>query len=295
MTSPDTIKDTISIIGLGKVGTALGFLLRSAGYSIVAVADPSPAALEQGIAYTGGRPFYRAADAASLADCVFITTSDDAIMTACDEISLNGGIKFGTKVVHTSGAGDLGLLSSARRAGALLASIHPLQSFADVEGAIRNIPGSTFGITADDQLKEWAVGLVKDLGGIPFYVSEASKPLYHTAACMASNYLTTLLYTVEQIYQNLGLSRQEALRAFWPLVRGTLSNIEFQGTIQALTGPIARGDLGTIEKHIDALKTQMPFLLDLYRDFGMLSIEIALKKETLSADRAIAIKTLLGG
>ena len=295
MTMPDSRKDTVSIIGMGKVGPALGFLLRNAGYRIVSVADSSPTALQQGIAYTGGRPYRRASDAASLAECIFITTGDDDIAAACEEIALNGGIKSGTKVVHTSGAGDLDLLSSARLAGARLASIHPLQSFADIDGAIRNIPGSTFGITADEDLKDWSLGLVKDLGGTPFFVPETSKPLYHAAACMASNYLVTLLYIVEEIYQTLGLNRQEALHAFWPLVRGTLSNVESRGTIQALTGPVARGDLGTIGKHIDSLKEHMPHLIDLYCHMGIQTVKIALQKETLSEDRADAIKKLMGG
>lgn len=288
-------KDAVSIIGMGKVGPALGFLLRKAGYRIVSVADTSDAALQQGIAYTGGRPFHRASEAAALADCVFITTGDDDIGLVCEEISVNGGFRHGMKVVHTSGAGDLSLLSSARRAGARLASIHPLQSFADIEGAVSNIPGSTFGITSDEDLRDWSFELVKNIGGVPFFVPEADKPLYHAAACMASNYLVTLLYIVEQIYNYLGLSTEEALRAFWPLVHGTLGNVESQGTVHALTGPVARGDFGTLEKHINALKEHLPNLLDLYSTMGIHTVEIALKKETLSEDRAIAIKTLLGG
>ena len=89
-------------------------------------------------------------------------------------------------------------------------------------------------------------------------LADEDKPLYHAAACLASNYLTTLLHNVEEIYQSLGMERQDALTAFWPLVRGTLNNIETKGTVQALTGPISRGDVGTVEKHLNAFREKLP-------------------------------------
>jgi len=287
--------DAIAILGLGKVGTAVGCLLKSAGYRIAALADKSPAALETGAALTGGRPCKSSADAAMRANCIIITTMDDAITSVCQEIVTGGAVRKGDKVIHMSGAGGLDLLASARDVGAHTAGIHPIQSFADVEGAILNIPGSTFGITADHEIRDWAVTLVKALKGFPFFVPEKDKALYHAAACMASNYLTTLMYMVETIYQTLGLSREEALQAFWPLVRGTLSNIESRGAVQALTGPIARGDAGTIEKHLQALQETLPVLLNAYRELGLLTADMALQKSSLSIDRAETIKRLLKG
>ena len=290
-------KDDIAIIGLGKTGTAIGYLLRQAGYPVVAVASRSQASLRNRISYTGGTAFTAdaAAEAAALATCIFITTPDDTIAAVCRAIVQKGGIKPGDKVVHTSGAGGLDLLESARQVGAKAASIHPLQSFADIEGAIRNIPSSTFGITADDDLREWSSGLVRELGGIPVEVPEAAKPLYHTAACMASNYLTTLIHTVEEIYLSLGLNRDEAVRAFWPLVNGTLKNIEAQGSVQALTGPISRGDAGTIEQHIRVLNETLPDYLPAYCAMGLLTVELAMKGGALSQEKAAIIRNLLEG
>ena len=232
---------------------------------------------------------------AAAATCIFITTTDDAIASVCHEIVAGGAIRKGDKVIHMSGAGGLDLLAPARRAGAHVASIHPIQSFADVEGAIINIPGSTFGITADDELRAWAVSMVNALKGVPFFVPEKDKALYHAAACMASNYLTTLMHMVETTYQALGLSRKEAIRAFWPLVKGTLLNIETRGAIEALTGPIARGDAGTIEKHLQALRETLPDLLNAYCELGLMTVDIALQKASLAHDRAQTIKTLLKG
>jgi predicted short-subunit dehydrogenase-like oxidoreductase (DUF2520 family) len=293
MNTQEIREDAVAILGLGKVGTAVGFLLRQAGYRIVAVASRSKASLTQGIVYTGGKPYLNFSEAALQANCIIIATSDDAIAYVCNRISSEGGIKPGTKVIHMSGAGGLDLLESARDAGARVACIHPLQSFADVESAIRNIPGSTFGITSGDEIRKWSVRMVRDLGGVPFFISDADKPLYHAAACIASNYLTTLIHMVEEIYQSLGLSREDTIRAIWPLVMGTIGNIESKGTVQALTGPVARGDAGTIRKHAEALRQKLPDLLQAYSALGILTADVGLKKKTLSPETARLIKELL--
>jgi predicted short-subunit dehydrogenase-like oxidoreductase (DUF2520 family) len=288
-------KSTIAIIGLGKVGTAVGYLLRLSGYTISAVADQSADALEKGVDYTGGKACGDSIQASLLADSIFITTTDDFIEPVCNEISDGNGVGPGKRVIHMSGAGGLDLLESARRSGAQVASIHPLQSFVDVKGVIENIPGSTFSITAKGEMKDWAIRIVKDLGGTPFFVSENDKPLYHAAACMASNYLVTLMSMVENIYRHLGLDADEATKSFWPLVRGTMKNMEDRGIEQSLTGPIARGDSGTIRKHLKVLESKMPELLDVYCEMGLFAVDIGLKNRTLSEDRAEQIKSLLKG
>ncbi|MGZ6274799.1 MAG: Rossmann-like and DUF2520 domain-containing protein [Syntrophales bacterium] len=285
--------DAVAILGLGKVGTAVGFLLRRAGYRIVAVASRSKASLTQGIVYTGGKPYLNFSKAALAANCVIIATSDDAIAHVCEQISSEGGIKPDDKVIHMSGAGGLDLLESAQVAGAHVACIHPLQSFPDVDSAVRNIPGSTFGITSADEIKEWSVQVVRDLGGVPFFISDADKPLYHAAACIASNYLTTLIHMVEEIYQSIGMGREDAMRAIWPLVMGTIANIETKGTVQALTGPVARGDAGTVKKHTDAVRQKLPALLQAYSALGILTADLGLKKKTLSPRTARLIKKIL--
>jgi predicted short-subunit dehydrogenase-like oxidoreductase (DUF2520 family) len=289
------LKENVTIIGLGRTGTAVGYLLRRAGYPIVAVTGRSRASLSDRIRYTGGKAFTAEGntEAASLATCIFITTSDDTIASVCSEIARQGGIKRGDKVIHMSGAGGLNLLESARHAGASVACIHPVQSFADVEAAIGNIPMSTFGVTADEDLREWSAELVRELGGIPFYVPETIKSLYHVAACMASNYLTTLIHMVEETYLSLGMSRDESIHAFWPLVLGTLKNVEMRGSIEALTGPISRGDAGTIEGHIQVLREKLPAYLPAYCTMGLMTVDLAVKKGTLSPEKAERIKIIL--
>ncbi|MEW6335665.1 MAG: DUF2520 domain-containing protein [Thermodesulfobacteriota bacterium] len=295
MSSSAQHRENVAIIGLGKSGTAVGHLLRQAGYPVTAVTSRSPATMRERVRHTGGRTFTAEgnAEAASLATCIIIATPDDAIAAVCADISRLHGFKPGDKVIHLSGAGGLDLLEPARRDGASVASIHPLQSFADVEAAIRNIPGSRFGVTAHEDLREWSFGLVRELGGIPFFVPDKAKPLYHAAACMASNYLTTLIHMVEETYLSFGMSRDEAIQAFWPLVLGTLKNIETRGSIGALTGPISRGDRGTIEQHIRLLRTALPHYLPAYCEMGLLTVDLALQKKTLSPEMAEAIRAIL--
>jgi len=288
-------RDSVAIIGAGKVGTATGYLLRLKGYPVVALADISENALARALEYTGGRACASAAEAAALADAVFITTTDDIIAPVCLEIAGQGVLGPGKRVIHMSGAGGLDLLEPARKAGASTATIHPLQSFVDVAAVIKNIPGSTFAITAQDDIRDWAVQVVADLGGIPFFVEDADKPLYHAAACVASNYLVSLMHIVTSLYGILGFTPDDAIRAFWPLVRGTISNMEARGIAGALTGPVARGDLRTIEKHLAVLEAKAPQFLTLYRELGRVAVGIARNMETISEEKGKELDSLLKG
>ena len=283
--------ETFTIIGLGKVGTSIGYLLKQAGYSIVSVVDQSAEALQKNIVYTGGKPFSTPSQIDVDADCFIITTGDDQIEKACEELSPL--FKSGSIVIHMSGAGSLDLLLPARQRGAKTGSIHPLQSFSDIETAFRSLPGTVYGITVDPDLKNWADRLVRAIGGIPFFIDGQNRALYHAAACIVSNYFVSLIYMAEEIYRILGLDEKEARCAFWPLLTGTLHNIEQKGSVLSLTGPIARGDLGTLEKHLATIQTNIPSLLPVYRELGKITADVALKKHTLSPEQVSTIKLLL--
>lgn len=283
-----------TIIGLGKVGTAIGHLLNKAGHKIISVSDKSAAALKTALPYTGGKACSDPRKAVIGADIILITTPDDIIIDACNEIAVPELIA-GKFIFHMSGAGGLDLLDAAKTAGADVASIHPLQSFSSIDTAIHNIPGSIFGITADKKVQETASKIVHDLKGIPVFISSAQKPLYHAAACFASNYLVTLLNVVEAIFESIGINKKNAQKAYLPLVYGTLKNVEKSGSIQALTGPIARGDAGTIQKHIAAIKETQPEYAPLYSALGLITIDVARKKGTLSSKQAEIINHLLKG
>jgi predicted short-subunit dehydrogenase-like oxidoreductase (DUF2520 family) len=283
--------ETFIIIGLGKVGTSIAYLLKQAGYTITAVVDQSDSVLRSNIAYTGGKPLHSPEEIDVDADCFIITTPDDQIASACETLSPN--IKAGSIVIHMSGAGSLDLLESARRAGAKTGSIHPLQTFSDVKTAIDSLPGTVYGITVDQALQDWSKKLVTSIGGIPFFIDDKNRALYHAAACIVSNYFVSLIYMAEEIYRLLGLDEEKARHAFWPLLLGTLQNIGIKGSVPSLTGPIARGDLGTLQKHLDAIKANIPALLPAYRELGKVTAEVALKKNSISEQDSLKIKSLL--
>ena len=283
-----------AIIGAGMVGTAIGFLLKKVGYEIVAIADKSTAALRRAESYTGGKSYRKPQEVLCEADCILITTPDDLILSVCKDIARSPFIK-GKYVFHMSGAGGLDLLEPAKKAGAAVGSIHPLQSFSSIDNAIQNIPSSYFGITVDAKAKTKAETIVLALGGKPIYISSKQKSLYHAAACVASNYLVSLLNAVESIYSSIGISEKDAKKAYLPLIYGSLKNIELSDSVSALTGPIARGDYGTIQKHVDSINANLPQYSSLYSSLGLITVNLARKKGTLNARQAKIISNILKG
>lgn len=276
------------------VGTAVGHLLREAGHHIIAVCDKSPAALERALPYTGGNAFAESAKAVREADTILITTPDDMISQASKKIADPHLVK-GKFVFHMSGAGGLDLLADVKESGAFTACIHPIQSFSSIDSAISNLPGSVFGITADKEAEKHARVIVRDLHGIPTIIAPEQKPLYHAAACLASNYLVALLHVVESFYEAIGLNAENAQKAYLPLVYGTLKNIQNSGSIKALTGPIARGDVSTIKKHMHVIAESQPQYASLYSEMGLIAVKIAQQKGTLPPRQAKIITDILKG
>ncbi|HON59225.1 MAG TPA: DUF2520 domain-containing protein [Smithella sp.] len=283
-----------SIIGAGMVGTAMGCLLKKSGFRIVGVADKSLLARKRAKAYLGCAALRSSRHVIRQADAIIITTPDDTISAVCSEISCGRPLK-GKFVIHMSGAGGLDLLDDARKQGAAVACIHPLQSFSSIDQAIQIIPGSCFGITADREALGLAKKLVRALKGVPLLIAPEQKPLYHAAACFASNYLVALMNTVESIYQSIGIPAKDAQKAYLPLVYGSLSNIEHAGATFSLTGPIARGDLGTVKKHIASIRKTTPQFSALYRVLGLTTVKIAQKKGTLKNSDAKKMNAILKG
>jgi predicted short-subunit dehydrogenase-like oxidoreductase (DUF2520 family) len=286
--------NNFSIIGAGMVGTAIGYLLKKNGFHIIRVIDQSPIALKRAKSYLGCATSSHPVDALKKADVILITTPDDTIVSVCTEISKDMCLT-GKFVLHMSGAGDLDFLSKARQQGARVACIHPIQSFSSIDQAIKNIPGSYFGITADQEALGAAKRIVRSLKGIPLLIPAQQKPLYHAAACFASNYLVSLMNTVESIYQAIGIKEKNAQKAYLPLVYGSLKNIENSGTVSSLTGPIARGDSGTVKKHVAAIRKTLPQYSALYRIFGLATVKVAQKKGTLKNTEARKIISILKG
>jgi len=223
------------------------------------------------------------------AEFVFITTPDDTIAQVAAELQWHPG----QSVVHCSGADSTDILESARECGAHVGGFHPLQTFASVAHAIDNIPGSTFAIEAEEPLLSKLIEMASALEGSWVRLGAGDKVLYHAAAVVACNYFVTLVKLSTDLWQTFGVSSEKATKALLPLLRGTLNNIDKVGLPNCLTGPIARGDIGTIMKHLDALERAAPEILSTYRELGLQTIPIALAKGKIDDQRAKELGTLL--
>jgi predicted short-subunit dehydrogenase-like oxidoreductase (DUF2520 family) len=281
---------TIGFIGAGTTGTALAVRLAQRGYQIIAVSSRSLTSAEKLAGMISGCQAYKGAQkVADVAQLVFITTPDDIIPEAAAEIQWHKE----QGVVHCSGAHSVDILEPAKQLEANTGCFHPLQTFASIDQAIENIPGSTFAIEAKgpllDILKEMATALEGDW----VILKAGDKVLYHAAAVFACNYLVTLVKVATDLWQTFGVSPAQATKALMPLLRGTLSNIENVGLPNCLTGPIARGDLGTISRHLESLEKQAPPLLNIYKELGRQTIPIALAKGKIDSQRTEELKALL--
>ena len=162
--------------------------------------------------------------------------------------------------------------------GAYVGAIHPLQTLASVEQAIQNIPGSTFAVEAEEPLLSTLREITSSLDGDFIMLEAQDKVLYHAAAVIACNYLVTLVKLATDLWQTFDVETNQAAKALLPLLRGTINNIENVGIPECLTGPIARGDTGTIEKHIKAMEKTVPDVLSTYLELGRQTIPVALAK-----------------
>ena len=281
---------TIGFIGAGTTGTALAVRLAQQRYQVIAVSSRSLTSAEKLAEKVSGCKVYKAAqEVADVAQLVFITTPDDIIPQVAAEVQWHNE----QNVIHCSGAHSVDILEPAKQRGANTGCLHPLQTFASVEQAIDNIPGSTFAVEAEEPLLTMLKEMATNLEGDWVILKSGDKVLYHAAAVIACNYLVTLVKLATDLWQTFGVSQAKATKALMPLLQGTLSNIENVGLPTCLTGPIARGDLGTIRKHLEALEKGSPSLLGTYKELGLQTIPIALAKGKIDSQRAGELQALL--
>jgi predicted short-subunit dehydrogenase-like oxidoreductase (DUF2520 family) len=277
-------------IGAGTVGTALAVLLSRRGYKVAAVYDKvQPAAEKLTALVSGCRAMANGQQVADAVELTFITTPDSAIQEAVSLIKWSRG----KSVVHCSGADSTDILDKARKEGANVGGFHPLQTFASVPQAMENMPGSTFAIEAEEPLLTTLKEMAEALGGRSIQLKASDKAAYHAAAVFASNYLVTLVKMAADLWQTFSIPADQAATALLPLMRGTLHNIETIGLPQCLTGPIARGDVGTIRKHLKEIGEKTPELLFPYKELGLQTVPIALAKGKIDKQQAREMELLL--
>lgn len=285
------MKPTIAFIGAGAVGTSLAILLKQAGYPVAGIASRTDISAQRA-AKLAGIPALTSADACAEADIIFITTPDQVIYEVAGQLAARRCFKPAQIIVHTSGAHSSRLLSPARACGSLLLSFHPLQSFPYPAGTLVNLKGAIFTLEGDKSVMDRAVQLVRDLDGKPVIIQEHQKALYHAGACAASNYFVSVAHLAVSLLSAAGFTPETAQEALLPLIKGTLANLDKMAPVQALTGPIARGDASTLQTHLASLSVECPDLLNIYRDLALYTIKVALEKNTLTQAQLDALKTV---
>lgn len=281
----------VAVVGAGRVGTALAVRLRDAGHRILALSGRGETP-DRAARYLPGVPVRAATVAARGAEVVIIGTPDDLIEPTASSLAGEGALGEGQSVVHLSGATSLDALSEPRAAGAEVLSVHPLQTFPDVEAALARIPGSGIGVTALSEAG-YALGerLARDVGGRPFRLADEAKPLYHAAAVFASNYLVAITALADDLFLDAGVPQPAEL--YVPLQRATLDNVAAMGPAAALTGPAVRGDAGTVAANLEALSKHAPEAVPAYVALADVALEVGHRSGRLSTEARAAVEEVL--
>ena len=278
------------IVGAGAVGTALGLALSRAGWPIQAVAsrDPERRTRFAG-AVDGARPFAEAQALIEEVELIILAVPDDALAPLAHEIRMYSG----QAMVHTSGALGAEVLAPAMAAGTQIGSFHPLVAFADTERAIAALHGATVAIEGDDDLAALLASMAERIGAHAVRLAPGTKAAYHAAAVLAAGGFVALLDAVTELGAVAGLDEAGALDIYGPLIEGTLGNARALGIRAALTGPMTRGDVGTLGAHLAALRSHAPGVLPLYVAAAHREIDLAVERGALAPETASAMRDSL--
>ena len=282
----------IGIIGAGKVGIALGHVLQNKGFAIVAVASRREESLELARNYIPGKCLYtkNVSEVVRDADVIAITTQDREIHAVAQEI-FQKAEKLDRKLFfHTSGAHPATELSPLEQKGAILGSLHPLQTFPDVNSGIVALPGTYIFIEGDEKAIPVLDLLASTVGFKAVRIESKNKVLYHLSAVFVCNLLTALMETGEGIANRIGID----LSPFFPIIETTLRNIEKKGPLLSLTGPVVRGDAETVASHLEAIKGMEP-QESVYRMLSLVALKMAGERKTLKPEEMEKLERLLKG
>lgn len=269
----------ISVIGAGRVGAVLAAALRAAGHDIVAAAGESTASRQRIADLLPGVVSAKPTAVARAADLVLLTVPDDMLGNVVTTLVGAGAIGPDHTVVHTSGRHGLAVLEPARRVGARVIAMHPAMTFTGTAVDLPRLTGCVFGVTADDADRAVAEALVADLGGVPMFVPEDKRTLYHAGLAHGANHLVTLVAQAMELLSASGA--EDPAATLRPLLRAALDNALDAGDA-ALTGPIVRGDVQTVMAHLADIAAHAPSSLPSY---------VAMARAT--ADRAVLDGRLL--
>ncbi|MCX7745613.1 MAG: DUF2520 domain-containing protein [Clostridia bacterium] len=283
----------IGIIGAGKVGSSLATGLKKNGFTVSGLYSRRDEPVKMLSDYLGIPYENNLVKTVQDADILLIAVSDSNISHIALEISdplkmLN--IKDKT-FIHVSGALSSEELEVLAQHGGYTASLHPIQTFADSLEGWRGLYGIYYGFEGNEKALKVCERITDSFGGKIIKIKKDEKKIYHAALCILSNYMVALSYAAENLFESIGVDRKICMEAFMPIIKRTVSNIETLGSLSALTGPISRGDIGTVETHLWTLKERNPEVLEVYKTLGKVAVDIAFKKGTIKESDA---DTLLG-
>ncbi len=279
-----------SVIGAGRVGTALAAALVRRKWNLKAIADLSPERARRASKIIGqGRATTDPVKALKDSELIFICVPDSRIAGVVEQL-LQTDVK-NKYIFHTSGAHPSSLLHPLAEAGARVGSFHPVQTFATEIPDDDVFRGIFVGLEGQPEAVNLGLKLARDLGSQVILLAPEDKPAYHLACSISSNFLVVLLSEIKEITQTIGLDEETTLDILIPLLKKTLHNVKKLGIEESLTGPVVRGDVETVKKHLD-ITSGFPGLDRVYRAMALEALKIA-EKRGLDENRLRALRQLL--
>ena len=284
---------TVGVIGAGRVGPVLGAALARAGHSVVAASGVSDRSRRRAADLLPGVPLLPAQEVAERAELLLFTVPDDALEQLVAGLASTGVIRPGKVVVHTSGRYGVAVLDPVFKAGALPLALHPVMTFTGTDVDLARLSGCSFGVTAPEPFRPMAEALVVEMGGEPEWIAEELRPLYHAALASGANHLVTLVAQAADLLRSSGVAHPNHMLG--PLLGAALDNALRSGDA-ALTGPVARGDAGTVAAHLAELQRVAPDgpVRAAYLAMARLTADRALAAGLLTAERAEPLLDVLG-
>ncbi|MHB1164995.1 MAG: Rossmann-like and DUF2520 domain-containing protein [Candidatus Nanopelagicales bacterium] len=290
MSTPGPPRLRVGIVGAGRVGAVLGAALARAGHDIVGVTAVSDLSRLRAEALLPGVPVRPVPEALAHADLVLLAVPDDVLPGLVAGLVDAGVIHAGQFVAHPSGRYGIGVLAPARSVGAVPLALHPVMTFTGTSIDVARLADCPFGVTADEAVRPVAEALVVEMGGDPVWVPEESRVLYHAAVAFGANFLMTVVLQSVDLLREAGMPEPERLMA--PLLSASLDNALRHGDA-ALTGPVARGDAGTVAGHLSCLDEAAPAAAIAYRALARLTADRAMHAGLIDVTAASALLEVL--
>jgi predicted short-subunit dehydrogenase-like oxidoreductase (DUF2520 family) len=287
---------SVFIMGAGVVGTALAARLVRAAIPVIGLhgrqveLTDTARAISGVVGSTGEIP-----DIISESDIIIISVRDERIPEVANRLVTEKRLRPNQVLLHTSGANAAAtILAAARPHVRAVGTLHPLVSFADPRIAIDLMKEVAFGIEGDEPAKGHAKRLVRAMGARAVFLEAQNLPLYHAGAVLASNYVVALADMAQRLLVTAGVPQEQALPALIPLLMSVVQNLQQVGLPGALTGPVERGDVSSVEQHLRVLEQRAPELLELYRLVGRDVLRLAREKSNLADDTVKRLEGLFG-